>query len=117
MLSLYLEQEKDLQIRQLLKVVREKESLFDDFYFEMEDKEHQIAELIGEIQKRKQDMAEMSRKIIQMDRQLKAYESARVHLELSQTNRPFSQLSWGSCPTESQASTGGNKWFKMAPLR
>lgn len=112
-----MEQEKDLQIGQLLKLASEKESLFDDLYFEMEDKEQQIAELIDEIQKRKQDMAEMSRKIIKMDRQLKAYESARLQLEFSQTNRPFSQLSWDSCPTESQASAGGNKWFKMAPLR
>ena len=85
--------------------------------------EQRIIQLTEEIYKRKQDMVEMSRKIIVLDRELKASHRQRGSYEFDRSSgsscsgsRPFSQISYESCQSEKTLRTT-TKWFKMSPLR
>lgn len=114
-----------MQIAQLMKVLSEKDGQLDDLYFAVEDKEQHISQLIEEIRKRKADLAELSRKIIAMDQELKAVQHVGLQQpefgRMSASSRPFSPV-FSTCDSsvchpegQQQQQTNNNRWF--TPLR
>lgn len=107
------------------------ESQLDDLYFAVEDKDQHIEQLLEEIRKRKADLAELSRKIIAMDQELKAFQLGPLQHHqnmdfgrMSAASRPFSPVysvcDSSICPDQqpqqtNSSSNTANRWFP--PLR
>lgn len=101
------------------------ESQLDDLYFAVEDKDQHIEQLLEEIRKRKADLAELSRKIIAMDQELKTFQHGPIQQmefgRMSSASRPFSPVysvcDSNLCPDQQPQtnSNNANRWFP--PLR
>ena len=94
--------------------IDEKQEHINSIYDMRDEKDEKILELINEIKKRKQDLTDLSRRIFDLDRELKLYQGRHYDYETIQFNRPLSQLSFESSKSDR---TVKNRWLKMISMR
>lgn len=107
------QQEMESESIHLNKMLKDKQNLIEALHFEIATKDDKIGDLLSEIRKRKQDMLEMSRRIIELDRELKMYSNYCLDYdsEESASRRPASQLSFEDC--KSVVTLNNPKWMKL----
>ncbi|KAF7492733.1 hypothetical protein SSS_00263 [Sarcoptes scabiei] len=107
--------EKESIIAEITKLIDDKEHVVQSLYIEMNEKNEKIFALQDEIRKRRHDMNEMSRKIIELDQKLKCCHcKAFLDYEWRPLTRSLSGLSLRSIGTEEKNSNP--RWSRISRI-
>lgn len=108
--------EKESIIAEITKLIDDKEHVVQSLYIEMNEKNEKIFALQDEIRKRRHDMNEMSRKIIELDQKLKCCHcKAFLDYEWRPLTRSLSGLSLRSIGTEEKNSNP--RWSRISRIK